>query len=52
MLNKYLRRALDEGKTIDEIGKILVDEYVDEYDNIVAKCTKRTLSNGSNQKRI
>ncbi len=29
MLNKYLRRALDEGKTIDEIGKILVDEYLD-----------------------
>lgn len=29
MLNKYLSRAFKEDKTIDEIAKILVDEYLD-----------------------
>ncbi|RLI44966.1 hypothetical protein DRO69_06190 [Candidatus Bathyarchaeota archaeon] len=28
MLNTYLKRALEEGKSIDEIAKILVDEYL------------------------
>ena len=29
MLNKYIERAQKEGKTIDEMAKILVDEYMD-----------------------
>ena len=29
MMNKYLERALSEGKSIDEIAKICVDEYLD-----------------------
>jgi citrate synthase len=29
MMNKYLDRAYDEGKSIDEVGKLLVDEYTD-----------------------
>ena len=29
MLHKYIERARVEGKTIDEMGKILVDEYMD-----------------------
>ncbi len=29
MMNQYLERALEEGKTIEEIAKILVDEYLD-----------------------
>ena len=29
MLNKYLERAQKEGKTVDEMAKILVDEYFD-----------------------
>jgi citrate synthase len=29
MLNKYLERADREGKTVDEMAKILVDEYMD-----------------------
>ncbi|MBT8367602.1 MAG: hypothetical protein KJP23_23155, partial [Deltaproteobacteria bacterium] len=29
MLNKYIERAQREGKTIDEMAKILVDEYMD-----------------------
>lgn len=29
MMNKYLERALSEGKTIEEIAKILVDDYMD-----------------------
>ncbi|MDD5167721.1 MAG: citrate/2-methylcitrate synthase [Syntrophales bacterium] len=29
MLHKYIERARQEGKTIDEMGKILVDEYMD-----------------------
>lgn len=29
MMKKYLRRAHEEGKTIDEMAKILVDEYLD-----------------------
>ncbi|MGD9126307.1 MAG: citrate/2-methylcitrate synthase [Planctomycetia bacterium] len=29
MMNKYLERARVEGKTIDEMAKILVDEYMD-----------------------
>ena len=29
MLNKYLERAQKEGKTIDEMAKTLVDEYMD-----------------------
>jgi citrate synthase len=29
MLNKYLERATKEGKTVDEIAKTLVDEYMD-----------------------
>jgi citrate synthase len=29
MLNKYIERARKEGKTIDEMAKILVDEYMD-----------------------
>jgi citrate synthase len=29
MMNKYLERAHRDGKTIDEIAKILVDEYMD-----------------------
>ena len=27
MLNKYLKRAKKEGKTVDEMAKTLVDEY-------------------------
>ncbi len=29
MMKKYLRRACEEGKTVDEMAKILVDEYLD-----------------------
>lgn len=29
MMNKYLERAYTEGKTLDEMAKILVDEYMD-----------------------
>lgn len=29
MLNKYIERAKREGKTLDEMAKILVDEYLD-----------------------
>ncbi len=29
MMKKYLKRAREEGKTIDEMAKILVDEYLD-----------------------
>jgi citrate synthase len=29
MMNKYLDRALAEGKTVEEIAKILVDDYMD-----------------------
>ncbi len=29
MMNKYINRAHKEGKTLDEMGKILVDEYMD-----------------------
>ncbi len=29
MLNKYLKRAKEEGKSIDEMAKTLVDEYMD-----------------------
>ena len=29
MLNKYLERAKKEGKTVDEMAKTLVDEYMD-----------------------
>ena len=29
MMKKYLKRAHDEGKTVDEMAKILVDEYLD-----------------------
>jgi citrate synthase len=29
MMNKYLERARREGKTVDEMAKILVDEYMD-----------------------
>ncbi len=29
MLNKYIKRARAEGKTLDEMAKILVDEYLD-----------------------
>lgn len=29
MLNKYLKRAKEEGKSVDEMAKILVDEYFD-----------------------
>jgi citrate synthase len=29
MMNKYLERARVEGKSLDEMGKILVDEYMD-----------------------
>ena len=29
MMNKYIARAQKEGKTLDEIAKILVDEYLD-----------------------
>jgi citrate synthase len=29
MLNKYLERAKKEGKSVDEMAKILVDEYLD-----------------------
>jgi len=29
MMNHYLERALAEGKTLDEMGKTLVDEYLD-----------------------
>ncbi|MEX0331112.1 MAG: citrate/2-methylcitrate synthase [Puniceicoccaceae bacterium] len=29
MMNKYLERALEEGKTVEEIAKILVDDYMD-----------------------
>ncbi len=29
MMKKYLRRAYEEGKTVDEMAKILVDEYLD-----------------------
>jgi citrate synthase len=29
MMNKYIERARQEGKTIDEIAKTLVDEYMD-----------------------
>ena len=29
MMNKYLERAIKEGKTIDEMAKICVDEYLD-----------------------
>ena len=29
MMNKYLERALKEGKSIDEMAKICVDEYLD-----------------------
>ena len=29
MLNKYLERAYKEGKSLDEMAKILVDEYLD-----------------------
>ena len=29
MLNKYIERAAKEGRTIDEMAKILVDEYMD-----------------------
>jgi citrate synthase len=29
MMNKYIERARDEGKTLDEMAKILVDEYMD-----------------------
>jgi len=29
MMNKYLERALEEGKSIDEMAKICVDEYLD-----------------------
>ncbi len=29
MLNKYLKRAKAEGKTVDEMAKTLVDEYMD-----------------------
>ena len=29
MMNKYLERAHEEGISIDELGKILVDEYLD-----------------------
>ncbi len=29
MMNKYIERARVEGKTLDEMGKILVDEYLD-----------------------
>ena len=29
MLNKYLQRAVDEGKSVEEMAKTLVDEYMD-----------------------
>ncbi|NLW87728.1 MAG: hypothetical protein GXY38_12740 [Planctomycetes bacterium] len=29
MMNKYIARAAEEGKTLDEMAKILVDEYMD-----------------------
>lgn len=29
MMKKYLKRAREEGKTVDEMAKILVDEYLD-----------------------
>ncbi len=29
MMNKYINRAQKEGKTLDEMAKILVDEYMD-----------------------
>jgi citrate synthase len=29
MMNKYIERAREEGKTLDEMAKILVDEYMD-----------------------
>ncbi|MCE5336277.1 MAG: hypothetical protein LLG06_16995, partial [Desulfobacteraceae bacterium] len=29
MMNKYIERARTEGKTLDEMAKILVDEYMD-----------------------
>ena len=29
MMKKYLKRAHDEGKTIEEIAKVLVDDYMD-----------------------
>lgn len=29
MLNKYMERALAEGRTLDEMARILVDEYMD-----------------------
>jgi citrate synthase len=29
MLNKYLKRGLEEGKSVDEIAKTLVDDYMD-----------------------
>jgi len=29
MMKKYLKRAHEEGKTVDEMAKILVDEYLD-----------------------
>jgi citrate synthase len=29
MMNKYLERARNENKTLDEMGKILVDDYLD-----------------------
>lgn len=29
MLNKYLKRGLEEGKTVDQMAKTLVDEYMD-----------------------
>ncbi len=29
MMNKYIRRAEAEGKSLDEMGKILVDDYMD-----------------------
>ena len=29
MMNKYIKRAQEEGKTLDEMAKILVDDYMD-----------------------
>lgn len=35
MMNKYIERARVEGKTLDEMGKILVDEYLDAGEKVM-----------------
>ena len=44
MLNKYLERGLEEGKTVDEIAKTLVDEYMDSKRPVMAWASPSTLT--------